>query len=88
MEDERSQWRIEPSEPPDTSIGCTGCHVTATLRKVKFKKEMIERIGSSLTANFLLVPLESSEFLHSTDVEYPDCLVTRCTRNKVTVRRP
>jgi hypothetical protein len=26
---ERSQWRIEPSEPPETRIGCTGCHATA-----------------------------------------------------------
>ena len=26
---ERSQWRIEPSEPPETRIGWTGCHATA-----------------------------------------------------------
>ena len=27
--EERSQWRIAPSEPPDTRIGCTGCHARA-----------------------------------------------------------
>lgn len=27
--EERSQWRIAPSEPPETSIGCTGCHARA-----------------------------------------------------------
>jgi hypothetical protein len=25
----RSQWSTAPSEPPDTRIGCMGCHVTA-----------------------------------------------------------
>jgi hypothetical protein len=27
--EERSQWRIAPSEPPETRIGCTGCHARA-----------------------------------------------------------
>jgi len=26
--DDRSQWRIEPSDPPETRIGWTGCHAT------------------------------------------------------------
>jgi hypothetical protein len=26
--EERSQWRIAPSEPPETRIGCTGCHAS------------------------------------------------------------
>jgi hypothetical protein len=29
----RSQWRIAPSEPPETRIGWTGCQVTAGRRK-------------------------------------------------------
>ena len=24
-----SQWRIAPSEPPETRMGCTGCHARA-----------------------------------------------------------
>ena len=27
--EERSQWRMAPSEPPETRIGCTGCHTRA-----------------------------------------------------------
>ena len=30
----RSQCRTAPSEPPETSRGCTGCHVTARLHKL------------------------------------------------------
>ena len=30
--EERSQWRIAPSEPPETRIGCTGCHARAVSR--------------------------------------------------------
>jgi hypothetical protein len=26
---ERSQWRMAPSEPPETRMGCTGCHARA-----------------------------------------------------------
>ena len=28
-DDDRSQCRIEPSEPPETRTGCTGCQATA-----------------------------------------------------------
>ena len=28
-EEERSQCRMDPSEPPETRTGCRGCHVTA-----------------------------------------------------------
>ena len=34
--EDRSQWRIAPSEPPETRIGCTGCHA----RAVWFKGNM------------------------------------------------
>lgn len=27
----RSQWRMAPSEPPETRIGWTGCQVTAVV---------------------------------------------------------
>jgi hypothetical protein len=27
--EERSQWRIEPSEPPEMRMGYTGCHARA-----------------------------------------------------------
>jgi len=27
--EERSQWRMAPSEPPDTRMGCTGCQARA-----------------------------------------------------------
>jgi hypothetical protein len=27
--EERSQWRIAPSDRPETRIGCTGCHARA-----------------------------------------------------------
>jgi len=27
--EERSQWVMEPSEPPDRRMGCTGCHATS-----------------------------------------------------------
>lgn len=29
--EERSQWRMAPSEPPETRMGCTGCHAKACL---------------------------------------------------------
>ncbi len=29
--EERSQWRMAPSEPPETRIGWTGCHASAVL---------------------------------------------------------
>ena len=32
--EERSQWRIAPSEPPETRIRCTGCHARAIEGKV------------------------------------------------------
>lgn len=31
--EERSQWRIAPSEPPETRIGCTGCHARAVVTR-------------------------------------------------------
>ena len=27
--EEKSQWRIAPSEPPETRMQCTGCHARA-----------------------------------------------------------
>jgi len=32
-DEERSQWRIDPSDPPETTTGWIGCHVTATESK-------------------------------------------------------
>jgi hypothetical protein len=32
--EERCQWRIMPSEPPETRIRCTGCHAKAVEGKV------------------------------------------------------
>jgi hypothetical protein len=36
--EEESQWRIAPSEPPETRIGCTGCHARAVQGKVSMTR--------------------------------------------------
>ena len=36
--EERSQWRIAPSEPPETRIRCTGCNARAVESKVSMTR--------------------------------------------------
>ena len=36
--EERSQWRIMPSEPLEMRIGCTGCHSSAVEGKVSMTR--------------------------------------------------
>jgi hypothetical protein len=31
--EERSQWRMAPSEPPETRMGWTGCHANAVYKE-------------------------------------------------------
>jgi hypothetical protein len=38
--EERSQWRIAPSEPLETRIRCTGCHARAVEGKVSTTREL------------------------------------------------
>jgi len=33
---ERSQWRIDPSDPPEVRRGCTGCHAMAEMILIVF----------------------------------------------------
>jgi hypothetical protein len=33
--EERSQWRMAPSEPPETRMGWTGCHANAVYEELK-----------------------------------------------------
>jgi len=51
-EEERSQCRIAPSEPPETRIGWKGCHATAVCRVLV--RDCVEG-GGRLTADFFLV---------------------------------
>jgi hypothetical protein len=69
---ERSQCRIEPSDPPETKIGCTGCQATAIIvcqwRLVRDRRE-------THTAHFFLVAFEHAELFHSANVKDAYCLV-------------
>jgi hypothetical protein len=43
-DEERSQWRIAPSDPPETRTGWNGCHVTATeLKRLNFESAFDQR---------------------------------------------
>lgn len=50
----RSQCRMEPSEPPETRMGCTGCHVTADKRVCKVSQGRTEEASERLTYSTLL----------------------------------
>ena len=74
---DKSQCKIAPSDPPDTSNGWTGCQATAAKQhKHKTTKNIEEE---KRTANFFLMPFEDTELLHRPDVEYTDSLVPRST---------
>lgn len=63
---ERSQCRIEPSEPPETKIGCTGCQATAMN---SYQWTVANDRREMHTAHFFLMALEHTEFFHSADVK-------------------
>jgi hypothetical protein len=39
--EERSQWRMAPSEPPETRMGWTGCHANAVCGKCQAIKSVV-----------------------------------------------
>ena len=90
-DEERSQWRIAPSDPPETRTGWNGCHVTATeLEKLNFESNFdqgAERY-TKRTANFFFVASECLDLPHGSDIEDADGLVSRSTSDHVSVRRP
>ena len=61
-----SQKRRAPSEPPETRIGWTGCHATATPNEhqadIVYGREL-------LTTNFFFMTFEYFVFLHGHDIE-------------------
>ena len=42
--EKRSQWRIAPSEPPETRIGCAGFHVGLLHGKVSTCQQRIDEV--------------------------------------------
>ena len=40
------------------------------------------------TADFFFVTFENPKFLHSSDIEYSNCLISRGTCNEISIRRP
>jgi hypothetical protein len=40
--EERSQWRMAPSEPPETRMGWTGCHANAVFTRRKGNVRLLE----------------------------------------------
>jgi hypothetical protein len=55
--EERSQWRMAPSEPPETRIGWTGCHANAICENRKREVSGYESIEerAERTADFFFV---------------------------------
>ena len=75
--EERSQWRIAPSEPPETRIGCTGCHARAFVGYVSpMRQPWGKKIKTVHTANFLFVSTEDDPLLHAANIEDSYSLVT------------
>ena len=78
-DEERSQWRIDPSDPPETRTGWNGCHVTAARSKrlniwVKFSPRSEEY--TARTADFFFVASEGLNFPHSSDIKDTNSLVS------------
>jgi len=74
-DEERSQWRIDPSDPPETRTGWNGCQVTATRSKqLNFCPRAEEY--TRRTADFFFVASEGLNFSHGPDIEDPNSLVS------------
>ncbi len=73
--EERSQWRIAPSEPPETRMGCTGCHARAVLwvTNTSGLGGIKGKIGH--TANFFFVSAEDDPLFHGANIEHSHSLV-------------
>jgi hypothetical protein len=66
-----SQCKMAPSDPPETNIGCSGCHATAIHLLEYIEKKIIE----TLTAHFFLMALQNAELFHCANIEYANCLI-------------
>ena len=78
-DEERSQWRIDPSDPPETRTGWNGCHVTAARSKrSNFCVNFCPRAGeyTTRTADFFFVASEGLNFSHGSNIEDPNGLVS------------
>ena len=84
---ERSQWRMAPSEPPETRIGWTGCHASAVFRRLGWIGERLEG-KRARTADFLFVSAQDDPLFHRADVEHTHGPVARGAREQVPVGCP
>jgi len=73
-DEERSQWRIDPSDPPETRMGWNGCHVTADRPELEFWLRAEEY--TTRTTDFFFVASEGLNFSHGSDIEDPNGLVS------------
>jgi len=77
---------MAPSDPPETRMGCTGCHARAIwVRRINI---LVLGEEEGHTADFFLVSTQDDPLLHGANVEYSHGLVARCTCEQVPMGSP